>query len=224
MTYSLYYLFVAAVLTVGVLAIWFLWKRVPSGPVRTLGLGFSGVLVFMGSLLLAVVVYQQFFFVPPDPNAPPPLGDGGPLEEPATDFAFRLVDTNETVQLSDYEGQIVLLNLWATWCAPCLKEMPDLNRLAQRYGNDGLAVLTISDEDRATIREFEETLPLQTVSGYMNDDDIPEPFSFFVRPTTYLIDREGQVRLYVLGARDYAFWEQLTQPYLRGDSVVLAAR
>lgn len=218
MSYPALYAFSAVVLAVSIAGLWYVRRTVPEGVLRTLGLAFTSVLGVMGALLLALTMYGQFYLVPPG-EGPVRLGDGGEMDEPATDFAFRLVGTDEAARLSDYDGQVVLLNLWATWCAPCLEEMPDLSRLQSDYRERGLAVLTVSDEDRATLLDFERERPLQTVSGYLENDALPEPFSFFVRPTTYLIDRSGQVRIYVLGARDYAFWTQLLDPYLGEEAV-----
>jgi len=55
----------------------------------------------------------------------------------------------DTVGLSEYEGQVVLLNVWATWCAPCRQEMPSMERLYQTYGDDGLRVVAVSIDARA---------------------------------------------------------------------------
>ncbi len=140
-----------------------------------------------------------------------------PLEVPAEDFAFHLVRDDAEQHLEQYRGQVVLLNIWATWCPPCLQEIPELNRLYEDYRERGLVVLSISDEDPQVLQAFDETLELRTVSGYVASPDVvPRVFrnGFDVRPATYVIDRNGIVRRYLLGARNYDFFREAVAPYL----------
>lgn len=140
------------------------------------------------------------------------------IGRPAPPLTFRLVASNEKRALSDYEGKVVLLNLWATWCPPCLDELPQLNRLQETYGPEGLVVVTISDERRATIQRFErEQLPLKTVSGYLPDSlKWPFPYDRVLqsRPTSFVIDRQGIIRNTWPGAKNFAFFERAVWPYL----------
>jgi len=64
----------------------------------------------------------------------------------APDFAFSLVSNQETRRLSDYKGNLVLVNVWATWCMPCVAELPDLDKLQVKYKDKGLVVINLSDE------------------------------------------------------------------------------
>lgn len=139
------------------------------------------------------------------------------LNEPLGDFEFTLANTGETGRLSDYSGKVVLLNVWATWCAPCLKEIPALNRVQEDYVDQGLIVLSLSDEPKEDLDEFSQTVELKTVSGMVPDSEgLPRLLKsgFELRPTTLLIDREGNVRKYMLGDRDYSFFENVIQEYL----------
>ena len=140
-----------------------------------------------------------------------------PLEVPAENFSFRLVSDDSPHAFEEYEGKVILLNIWATWCPPCLAEIPELNRLYGDLSGEGLVILSISDEPRQVLLDFHENLPLRTVSGYVDaPGEMPEVFrsGFDVRPTTYVIDREGIVRRYLLGARDYDFFKRAVMPYL----------
>lgn len=136
----------------------------------------------------------------------------------APPLRFRLVDSNEPRTLSDFRGNVVLLNLWASWCPPCLEELPELNRLQEAYGSKGVTVVTISDERRETIQRFErEQLALNTVSGYLPpDQDWPVPYHRVLenRPTSFVIDREGIIRETWSGAEDFATFERVVAPYL----------
>ncbi len=131
---------------------------------------------------------------------------------------FRLADSNEPKTLRDYRGQVVLLNLWATWCPPCLDELPQLNRLQKTHGSQGLVVVTISDERRSTIRRFErEKLQLNTVSGYLPQDrSWPAPYNRVrqSRPYSFVIGPEGIIRDFWSGAGDYSTFVEAVRPYL----------
>lgn len=141
----------------------------------------------------------------------------GVLRKPAKNFQFRLVSDDRQAALEDYRGKVVLLNIWATWCPPCLEEMPDLNRLQDSYRDRGLVVLNISDEPRTDIQQFTATRPMRTVSGYLVDPTaFPDPYlrGFQARPTTFLIDRKGVIQSYVVGAGTYGSFEDMIKPYL----------
>ena len=140
------------------------------------------------------------------------------IGQPAPPLRFRLVDSNEQKALSDYAGKVVLLNLWATWCPPCLDELPQLNRFQETYGPRGVVVVTISDERRTTIQRFEqEQLKLKTVSGYLPDSlSWPAPYSRVLksRPYSFVIGPEGNIQNMWAGAEDYAFFERAVWPHL----------
>jgi thiol-disulfide isomerase/thioredoxin len=143
--------------------------------------------------------------------------DRSVIGTPAPELRFRMVDSNEERSLSDFEGKVVLLNLWATWCPPCLDELPELNRLQEAYGSKGLVVVTISDERRETIQRFErEQLKLRTVSGYLPDAwDWPSPYDRVLksRPTSFVIDRQGIIQKTWPGAKELGFFEQAVWPH-----------
>ncbi len=100
----------------------------------------------------------------------------------------------QTHRLSDYRGRVVLLNIWATWCAPCRREMPELDALFKDKSSEGLVVLGLSTEEVDLQRKFAKqlavTYPLLTAEG-----TIPEMFSNTTRfPSNFLIDRQGRLR------------------------------
>ncbi|MCH7756088.1 TlpA family protein disulfide reductase, partial [candidate division KSB1 bacterium] len=66
----------------------------------------------------------------------------------APNLSFKLVSDDTEHDISEYFGNVILVNIWATWCPPCLKEMPDLNRLQKVYADKGLTVIALSDESR----------------------------------------------------------------------------
>jgi peroxiredoxin len=97
-------------------------------------------------------------------------------------------------RLADHAGKVVLVNVWATWCGPCKREMPRLNRLYQERKGDGLVVFGLSDEDVELQRTFAGRLkvsyPLLTVNG-----EVADLYRNTAKyPATYLIDRKGRLQ------------------------------
>jgi peroxiredoxin len=122
----------------------------------------------------------------------------------ATDFYLR--DLNgKLVRLGDFQGKVVLLNFWATWCPPCRKEMPSMQQLYQVYKDKGLEIVAVSvdttssHEVRAFIEELELTFPVL----HDRDSLVSRLYSNPGVPSTYLIDVQGKVVYRVLGEYDW---------------------
>jgi thiol-disulfide isomerase/thioredoxin len=120
---------------------------------------------------------------------------------PATPFFDR--DGKET-NLHAFKGKVVLVNVWATWCAPCVVEMPTIAALAQKYDGRDLAVVPISvDRDAQKAKSFiEKHEPL----ALYHDPKLAIPFALTKQggmPQTVLIDREGRIRAWYLGESDW---------------------
>lgn len=114
------------------------------------------------------------------------------IEKPAPDFTLRDLKGNQ-VSLSDFRGQPVVLNFWATWCAPCRAEIPHLEALYTKYKDQGLVVLGLNTEtDYMKVKHFAEPQISYTVLL----DAGPQSEGYDVRgiPYTYYIDREGIIR------------------------------
>ena len=134
------------------------------------------------------------------------LGEFVPASQPAPAPAVSLTDiAGNHVGLCRFRGKLVLVNLWATWCEPCLREMPSLERLQSRLG-DRIAVLAVS-EDRGgvkTVEPFIEKLGLKSVKIYIDPKSaVGQAFEVRGLPTSLLIDREGKVLGRVEGAADW---------------------
>ena len=101
----------------------------------------------------------------------------------------------QTFDLSKLRGKVVLVNYWATWCAPCKKEMPILNSFYQRHRGDGLEVIGISadrPQDLAKMRKMSISLAYPTATlNQIADDGFGPPEGF---PLTYVVDRNGVIR------------------------------
>ena len=153
------------------------------------------------------------------------LGEFVPSPQPYPAPAISLADTSgRSVELSKLQGKLVLVNLWATWCEPCLREMPSLERLQSRLG-ERIAVLAVS-EDRGgnkTVEPFIAKLGLKSVKIYIDPkSEVGHAFGARGLPTSFLIDREGKVLGRVEGAAE---WDSpkilgVLEPLLSADSVV----
>ncbi|HEX2853374.1 MAG TPA: TlpA disulfide reductase family protein [Opitutaceae bacterium] len=133
----------------------------------------------------------------------------------APDFAFTLLSTREEKRLADYRGNVVLLNIWATWCIPCLKEMPDLNELQRKFKSAGLVVINLSDESLEVIDQHLLKHPMITTHGRVEKRAVPGFYQFgAARPATFLIGRKGEVIATVLGAENLGYFEAILKPQL----------
>lgn len=108
-----------------------------------------------------------------------------------------------TVKLRDFRGKVIFLNFWATWCPPCLEEMPAMEQLYQRYRERGLVVLALSEdtEGEKVVTPFFQDHKLTFPVAYDSKMKVAELYLLLGLPSTYLINREGQIVATALGAR-----------------------
>jgi len=121
--------------------------------------------------------------------APPTVGDQAP--------SFSAVAMDGTpVTLADYRGQPIMLNIWATWCGPCRKEMPELQVLHDTYADQGFKVVGVSVDNRAAgdaIRMFVGDLDLTFPILHDPEALVQESYFLLGLPGTFLIDKEGVI-------------------------------
>ncbi|MEQ8249584.1 MAG: TlpA disulfide reductase family protein [Alphaproteobacteria bacterium] len=104
--------------------------------------------------------------------------------------------------LSFFRGKVVLLNFWATWCAPCIEELPALDRLQERLGDDAFEIVapSIDEDDIAVPASFVTRLGLKDLNVYQDSTgEAQNAFPLYGLPVSYLIDHEGLVLGYVVG-------------------------
>lgn len=134
-------------------------------------------------------------------------------EKPFPDLQFMDAGSGSLKKLSDFKGRVVVLNIWATWCPPCRREMPDLDKLSQTYAGSGLAVIALSDEDMSTVKQFIDQHPFQFTTGTFTS--MPQVIAEIgTRPVSILIDKNGEVADMVVGARGFNFFESWVKKYL----------
>jgi len=135
-------------------------------------------------------------------GAPAPTARHSLLDKPAPDFALTSLN-GQPFSLSGDRGKVVLLNFWATWCAPCQNEMPVFAAWQRQYGAQGFAVIGISmDDDAQPARQLSDRLRVNYPIA-MGDEHLGARYGGVLGlPLTFLIDRRGIIRARFQGETD----------------------
>ena len=122
----------------------------------------------------------------------------------APDFTLMTLEGRPT-HLREFRGKLVLLNFWATWCAPCLHEMPSMERLYQTFKQTDFVLLAVSmdRQGEGVARPFVDNLKLTFPVLLDSTSEVGRQYSVRGLPTTYLIDPDGLLIGAVIGARDW---------------------
>ena len=132
---------------------------------------------------------------------------------PAPEFEIANLD-GDIVRLSDYRGQVVMVNIWATWCAPCRYEMPSMERLYQKFSNEGLEILAVSIDSEfgsldylgrlgGDIREFADSLGLTFPLLHDPSGGIQQVYQTTGVPETFVVGRDGIIYKKVAGGTEW---------------------
>jgi len=126
----------------------------------------------------------------------------------APDFELKTID-GETVKLSDYKGQRVMLNFWATWCPPCRAEMPDMQKFQENKDVQILAVNLLETESNPdNVQEFIDELKLTLTVPMDEKSAVSNQYQVVAYPTSFMIDSNGRIQSVVAGALNYDFMVQ----------------
>lgn len=129
-------------------------------------------------------------------SRPPRIGSTAP------DFTAQ--DEENKVTLSQFRGQVVVLNFWATWCPPCVEEMPSLVEMQRRMKPKGVTVLAVSvDVDQNAYKKFLKDHNVNLLTARDPDQKTSGLYGTFKFPETYVIDRNGVMRRKFIGAVDW---------------------
>ena len=121
----------------------------------------------------------------------------------APKFAIK-TENGQQISRSEFPGKLLMVNFWATWCPPCVEEMPSLNQFAQTMAPQGVTVLGISvDRNEKAYREFLARNQLQFQVARDPEENISSSYGTFKWPETYVINREGKVVQKFIGPRDW---------------------
>jgi cytochrome c biogenesis protein CcmG/thiol:disulfide interchange protein DsbE len=155
-------------------------------------LRFSGAIA-LWVILLAILLALSGCY---SGSRPPRIGTAAP--------EFTVKDSDRTVTLSQFKGQILVLNFWATYCAPCVEELPSLVQMQQRMKSKGVTVLAVSiDVDENMYRRFLRDHGVTLLSVRDPDQKSNSLYGTVKIPETYIIDRNGMVRRKFIGAVDW---------------------
>jgi thiol-disulfide isomerase/thioredoxin len=114
---------------------------------------------------------------------------------PAPDLQAKLLNSIETIQLSQKHGKVVIVNFWATWCGPCKAEMPALQTYLDRHKSKGLEILAISMDEPRDLPVVEKVAQLYTFQVALKSDANFKGLGRIWRmPTTFVVDRNGILR------------------------------
>ncbi|WP_040279902.1 TlpA family protein disulfide reductase [Psychroserpens damuponensis] len=121
-----------------------------------------------------------------------------------TSYNWSLKDLEgETFDFSSAEGKVIVINFWATWCPPCIAEMPSLDQLYQHYkSNDDVVFLFVSNEDTELINNF-ITNKSYSFNAYQSLTNYPQEFDVTSIPRTYVISKKGEIVIDKSGAADW---------------------
>ncbi len=154
--------------------------------------------IFLIVSLLGLAIWAVWYGLRQDLGRGPKIGSLAP--------DFTLVDQENRPQtLSSFQGKVVLINFWATWCGPCQYEMPSLELLYRKFQGRGLVVLGVSldEEGWPVIREFLQKVPLSFPVLNDREQQVTELYQTFRIPETYLIDKSGKIADKIVGPQDY---------------------
>ncbi len=175
-----------------------------------LGVGLAGctLMLCVGLLLVGVGGYWMWRNAERAPAAAPSR-EGRPQAQSEALPDFTAVDLEgRTWRLSDLKGRPVAINFWATWCPPCREELPELQRLAQKYEQDGLVVLLVNvDEPEAVVSDYlqEQGIELPCV---LDRGELVRQFRVTGLPTTVLVTPEGTLGGRILGWQGPSYLER----------------
>jgi peroxiredoxin len=137
----------------------------------------------------------------------PPIEAGSP----APDFALPRLGGGE-IALRELRGKVVLVNFWATWCAPCEQEMPAMQGLWEQLAPRGFELVAISvDADAGDVAAFRQRLALAFPIGLDPNRDVAEIYQSFRYPESFLIDRDGVLVARYIGERDWSAPEYVSR-------------
>ncbi len=115
---------------------------------------------------------------------------------------FTLDSTDGKISLSQYKGEIVYVDFWASWCIPCRKSFPWMNRMQVKYEKEGFKIIAITLDSNASATEnFLKKTPALFTVAYDREGDVADNYNVQVMPTSYLIGRDGKILMTHKGFR-----------------------
>jgi len=135
----------------------------------------------------------------------------------APDFTLKS-KSGENMRLEEQQGNVVLINFWASWCAPCREELPHFEALQQEYADLGFTILAVNvDEDPSKADDLLNEIPVSFPVLFDDDDKVSKLYDVRAMPTTVIVDRDGNKRLTHYGYKtgDEAKYKTIVKALLR---------
>ena len=151
-------------------------------------------LAFPSSRMLVVSTVQRITLFAPSAEKE---SERETLNKNAYQWQFKTLE-GQQVNLASFQDDVVFLNFWATWCPPCVAEMPSIQKLYDDY-KDEVAFLLVTNEDAKTVNRFMQKKGLD-MPIYLNQYQPPEAFSTSTIPTTYILSKNGDIVMEKEGA------------------------
>ena len=132
-------------------------------------------------------------------------------EQVLQNLNFQTMD-GKTIELSSLNGKVVILNFWATWCGPCVGEIPDLNRIQADFAND-VIIIGITRESEEIVSNFmtKNKISYKISCGSKNTERLS---GIHIFPTTFILDREGKPNQVIRGSRNYEGFKEAVEKAL----------
>ncbi len=100
----------------------------------------------------------------------------------------------DSLDLSEYRGQVVLLDFWASWCVPCRRSFPWMNEMQEKYGDSGLVIIGVNmDAEREAAQAFLDTYAAEFTIIYAPDGELAKGFGVIAMPSSFVIGRDGEI-------------------------------
>ncbi|QDI91956.1 TlpA family protein disulfide reductase [Salicibibacter cibarius] len=168
--------------------------------------------ISIGALLIAVLVIGSVIY---NTISSPPVGANQGEEAPDIELPQA---NGEDMTLSDLQGTFVIMNLWASWCEPCIREFPLLDQVHQEYSDDGVKVLAVNmtsferttDEAMEFLNDHPVTMPIL----FDMEGEVADAYQIEGLPTTYFINEEGIIVDTVVGEVTEDMIEERLEPFL----------
>ena len=171
--------------------------------------------LFIAIGIIAIAAVIAFYPAGRGQSAAAPAGPARLAGTPALSFPVKDIDGRPD-ELARYRGKIVVLNLWATWCPPCVREFPDLQRLYRQYGKRGVVVLGVDQgESAASARRFAAARGVTFPILIDEEQRYGGAYSAVGLPTTVIVDRSGRILRGVDGALSLPQMQSLVQSALQ---------
>jgi peroxiredoxin len=150
-----------------------------------------------------IAVLTAGLLVTVEPSFRNAVGPAVEVGDEAPEFSLAS-DAGRTVELKEFRGRFVVLNFWATWCPPCVEEMPSLDRFHQQFSSRGVVVLGVSvDQDVNAYQQFLKKAGVTFLTLRDPERKVSRLYGTYKYPETYFIDRQGKIVQKIIGQADW---------------------